>query len=141
MSEKQFKIILEYIKDLSVETPNANTLLSVRKNISSYNLDIDISSMMFKNKSLEVTTKLILQDKGSNQEKSFFEIKYASVISIDPSLKDKKVIGKIVLCDLQKIIYPKIIKIFLNLIKDSGYPGIKFEKEVDFDKLYSEKFN
>ena len=141
MSEKQFKIILEYIKDLSVETPNATTLLSVRKNISSYNLDIDISSMMFKNKSLEVTTKLILQDKGSNQEKSFFEIKYASVISIDPSLKDKKVIGKIVLCDLQKIIYPKIIKIFLNLIKDSGYPGIKFEKEVDFDKLYSEKFN
>ena len=141
MSEKQFKIILEYIKDLSVETPNANTLLSVRKNISSYNLDIDISSMMFKNKSLEVTTRLILQDKGSNEEKSFFEIKYASVISIDPSLKDKKVIGKIVLCDLQKIIYPKIIKIFLNLIKDSGYPGIKFEKEVDFDKLYSEKFN
>tara|TARA_B100000965_G_C19601502_1_gene762976 strand:+ start:490 stop:915 length:426 start_codon:yes stop_codon:yes gene_type:complete len=141
MSEKQFKIILEYIKDLSVETPNATTLLSVRKNISSYNLDIDISSMMFKNKSLEVTTKLILQDKGSNQEKSFFEIQYASVISIDPSLKDKKVIGKIVLCDLQKIIYPKIIKIFINLIKDSGYPGIKFEKEVDFDKLYSEKFN
>ena len=141
MSEKQFKIILEYIKDLSVETPNATTLLSVRKNISSYNLDIDISSMMFKNKSLEVTTRLILQDKGSNEEKSFFEIKYASVISIDPSLKDKKVIGKIVLCDLQKIIYPKIIKIFLNLIKDSGYPGIKFEKEVDFDKLYSEKFN
>tara|TARA_Y100001970_G_C14095563_1_gene782467 strand:+ start:695 stop:1120 length:426 start_codon:yes stop_codon:yes gene_type:complete len=141
MSENQFKIILEYIKDLSVETPNANTLLSVRKNISSYNLDIDISSMMFKNKSLEVTTRLILQDKGSNEEKSFFEIKYASVISIDPSLKDKKVIGKIVLCDLQKIIYPKIIKIFLNLIKDSGYPGIKFEKEVDFDKLYSEKFN
>ena len=141
MSENQFKIILEYIKDLSVETPNATTLLSVRKNISSYNLDIDISSMMFKNKSLEVTTRLILQDKGSNEEKSFFEIKYASVISIDPSLKDKKVIGKIVLCDLQKIIYPKIIKIFLNLIKDSGYPGIKFEKEVDFDKLYSEKFN
>ena len=73
MSENQFKIILEYIKDLSVETPNANTLLSVRKNISSYNLDIDISSMMFKNKSLEVTTRLILQDKGSNEEKSFFD--------------------------------------------------------------------
>ncbi len=141
MSNEKFKIILEYIKDLSVETPNATTLLSVRENISSYNLDIDISSMMFKNKSLEITTKLILQDKSSNKEKSFFEIKYATVISIDRSIEDKKVISKIVLCDLQKIIYPKIKKIFLNLIKDSGYPGINFEKEVDFDKLYSEKFN
>lgn len=141
MSNEKFKIILEYIKDLSVETPNATTLLSVRENISKYNLDIDISSMMFKNKSLEITTKLILQDKSSNKEKSFFEIKYATVISIDRSIEDKKVISKIVLCDLQKIIYPKIKKIFLNLIKDSGYPGINFEKEVDFDKLYSEKFN
>ena len=139
--EEKFKIILEYIKDLSIETPSASTLLSVRENLKNYHMDIDISSMALKNKSLEITTKLVLQDKSNNKNKAFFEIKYATVISIDSSVSDKKIISKIVLCDLQKIIYPKIQKIFLNLIKEAGYPGIKFEKEVDFEKMYDEKFN
>ena len=139
--EKNFKISLEYITDLSIETPGANTLLSVRENLKNYVMDIDISSLILKNQSLEITTKLTLQDKTDNKDKAFFEIKYASVIIIDKSITDKKVISKIVLCDLQKIVYPKIQKIFLNLIKDSGYPNIKFDKDVDFEKMYNEKFN
>ena len=139
--EQKFKIILEYIKDLSIETPSATTLLFVRDNIKNYHMDIDISSLVLKNKSLEITTKLTLQDKNNNKNKAFFEIKYASVISIDPEVIEKKIISKIVLCDLQKIIYPKIKNIFLNLIEKSGYPNIKIEKEIDFEKMYNDKFN
>ena len=138
---EQFKIILEYIKDLSIETPSASALLSVRENLTNYQMDIDISSSVLKNKSLEITTKLILQDKKNNKDKAFFEIKYATVISIDSSIIDKKIISKIVLCDLQKIIYPKIEKIFLELIRNAGYPEIKFDKIVDFEKMYNDKFN
>ena len=98
--KEQYKIILEYIKDLSIETPGASTLLFVRENINSYQMDIDISSLVLKNKSLEITTKLILQDKTNSAEKAFFEIQYATVISIDTSITDKKVISKIVLSDL-----------------------------------------
>jgi preprotein translocase subunit SecB len=132
--EEKFKIILEYIKDLSIETPGATTLLYVRNNLEKYNMDIDISSLVLKNKSLEITTKIILQDKSDN-------IKYASVISIDSSVTDKNVISKIVLCDLQKIVYPKIEKIFLDLIKNAGYPKMSFDKKIDFEKLYNDKFN
>ena len=139
--EEKFKIILEYIKDLSIETPSASTLLYVRENLTNYNMEIDISSLVLKNKSLEVTTKLILQDKKDHKEKSFFEIKYATVISIDSSIIEKKIISKIVLCDLQKIIYPKIEKIFLDLIRKAGYPEVKFGKDVDFEKMYNDKFN
>ena len=138
---EKFKIILEYIKDLSIETPNISALTFVKKNITNYSMDIDISSTVLKNKTLEINTKLTLQDKTDNNEKSFFEIKYATVITIDNSITDKNLIGRIVLCDLQKIIYPKIENIFLNLIKNSGYPEIKFERKVDFEKLYSDKFN
>ena len=139
--EQKFEIILEYIKDLSIETPNVETLTFVRENLANYNMEIDISSLVLKNKVLEVTTKLTLQDKKDNIEKAHFEIKYSSVISIDKNIKDKNIISKIVLCDLQKKIYPKIEEIFLGLIKNAGYPELKFEKKVDFDKLYSERFN
>tara|TARA_Y100000590_G_scaffold443092_1_gene572081 strand:+ start:415 stop:849 length:435 start_codon:yes stop_codon:yes gene_type:complete len=139
--EQQFKIILEYIKDLSIETPSVETLKFVRENLTNYIMDIDISSSVLKKKALEITTKLTLQDKRDSVEKSFFEIKYATVITLDSTLNDKKVIGKIILCDLQKIIYPKIENIFLDLIKKAGYPELKFEKKINFEKLYSEKFN
>lgn len=138
---ENFKIILEYIKDLSIETPSVEALSFVRKNISNYIMDIDINSSVLKNKALEITTKLTLQDKKGENEKSFFEIKYSTVITIDKSINDKSLIGKIVLCDVQKIIYPKIEKIFLDLIKNAGFPEINFEKKVDFEKLYNEKFN
>jgi len=141
IKKEKFKVVLEYIKDLSIETPNISALAFVKKNITNYSMDIDISSTVLKNKALEVTTKLTLQDKKNNNEKAFFEIKYATVITIDNSITDKNLIGKIVLCDLQKIIYPKIENIFLSLIKNAGYPEINFEKKVDFEKLYNDKFN
>ncbi len=140
-NQEKYKIILEYIKDLSIETPSASTLTFVRQNLTNYVMDIDISSIALKNKALEVTTKLTLQDKKDSDKKAFFEIKYSSVITIDDKVSDKSVVGKIVLCDLQKVVYPKIEKIFLDLIKVSGYPELKFEKKVDFEKLYNEKFN
>ena len=144
MSEEKnekFEIIIEYIKDLSIETPSLRSLTFVRENIKNYIMDIDISSLMLQNKALEVTTKLTLQDKKNSPEKAFFEIKYSTVIKIDDSVTEKNIISKIVLCDLQKKIYPKLEKTFVNLIKDSGYPNLVFEKKVDFEKLYQERFN
>tara|TARA_B100001029_G_C15006851_1_gene421676 strand:- start:322 stop:744 length:423 start_codon:yes stop_codon:yes gene_type:complete len=140
MSNK-FEILAEYIKDLSIETPNIETLLYVRNNIKSYQMNLDITSKPLKNKMIEVYTKLIFEDKKSDTKKSFFEIIYATVIKINDDVKDKKQLEKIILCDVQNKIYKKIEKIFFSLIKDSGYPEIKFEKEVDFDKLYNERLN
>ena len=138
---QNFKIILEYIKDLSIETPSVTTLKYVRENLSNYIMDIDIGSSVLKNKAIEVNTKLTLQDKNNVVEKAFFEIKYSTVITLNNEVNDKNVISKTILCDLQKEIYPRLESIFLNKIKNSGYPELKFEKKVDFEKLYNEKFN
>ena len=139
--DKKFEIILSFIKDLSIETPDAETLLFVRENIDKYQLGIDISSKPLKNKMIEVSTKLSFRDKSTNEKKSVFEIDYASVVKIDEGVNDKKEHGKILLCDVQKEVYPELETIFVNLINKSGYPNIKFEKKVDFEKLYSDKLN
>ena len=140
MSNK-FEIILEYIKDLSVETPDVETLLFVKKNITKYKMNIDITSKALKDKMIEVNTKLAFEDKKNNEKKTFFEIVYSSIVKINGEIKNKKEMEKIILCDIQNKIYPKLEKIFLNLLKDSGYPEVKFEKRIDFEKLYNEKFN
>ena len=139
--DKKYKVVLNFIKDLSVETPDAETLLFVRENISKYQLGIDISSKPLKNKMIEISTKLSFKDKGSNEKKSIFEIDYASIVKIDESVKDKEELSKILLCDVQKEIYPRLETIFIDLLNKSGFPDIKFEKKVDFEKLYGERLN
>ena len=140
MTEK-YKILANYIKDISSETPDIETYLFVKDNISKYNLNIDITSKALKNQLIEINITLKFEDKNPNEKKSYFEIVYASIVKIGNEVKEKKDLQKIILCDVQNEIYPKLEKILINLIVDSGYPGIKFEKKVDFEKLFSERFN
>ena len=138
MNEK-FKILANFIKDMSSETPDVQSYLFVKENISKYNLNINITSKPLKNKMIEVSTILNFEDKNLNEKRSNFEIVYISIIKIDESVKDKKELEKIVICDLQNKIYPKIEKIFLNLLDLSGFSGVKIEKKIDFNKLYNER--
>ena len=137
----KFKILTNFIKDMSSETPDVQSYLFVKENISKYHLNINLTSKALKNKMIEVSTILKFEDKNLNEKKSNFEIVYISIIKIDESVKDKKELEKIVICDLQNKIYPKIEKIFLNLLDHSGFSGVKIEKKIDFNKIYNERIS
>ena len=140
MSNK-YEILGKYIKDLSSETPDVETYLFVRDSINKYQLGIDINSKALKNKMIEINTKFKFEDKQENKKKSYFEIIYSTVIKLHDEIKDKKELEKIILCDVQTEIYPDLEKALLDLLHNSGYPGIKFDKKVDFENLYKQKFN
>ena len=140
MSEN-YKILGKYIKDMSSETPDIETYLFVKDMISKYHLNIDITSKPLKNKLVEINTTLKFEDKEPNNKKSYFEIIYATIIKVGDEIKEKKDLEKIILCDVQKEIYPSLETSFLNLLHNSGYPEIKFDKKIDFEKLYNQKFN
>ena len=137
---ENYKILGQYIKDLSSETPDVETYLYVRDYISKYQLGIDITSKALKNKMIEVYTTFNFKDKTESKKKSYFEIVYATIIQVNDNLK-KEELEKIVLCDVQNKIYPNLEKTLLNLLHNSGYPGIKFEKKVNFEDLYNQRFN
>ena len=141
MTTEKFKILAKYIKDMSSETPDIETFLFVKDNISKYQLNIDITSKALKNKLIEINTTLKFEDKEPNEKKSHYEIIYATIIKVDDEVKDKKELEKIILCDVPTKIYPDLENLFLNLIHNSGHPGIKLEKKIDFNKLYNERFN
>ena len=138
---ENFKILAEFIKDISSETPNVESYIYVKENISKYLLNIDITSKPLKNKMVEINTTLKFEDKEYNETKSYFEIIYASVIKIDESVKNKKDLEKIILCDVQNKIYPNLEKAFLNLLHNSGFPEVKLDKKIDFTELYKQRSN
>ena len=136
---KKFKILAQFIKDISSETPNVQSYIYVKENISKYHLSIDISSEPLKNKMIEVSTTLKFEDKEPNEKKSYFEIIYVSIVKIDEDIKDKKDLEKIILCDVQNQIFPNLEKAFLNLLHNSGFPEVKLEKKIDFAELYKQR--
>ena len=140
MSEN-YKIMSKFIKDISGETPDIETYLYVKDFISKYQLNIEINSKPLKAQIIEVNTLLKFHDTSESKKRSHFEMTYTSVIKLNDQIEDKKILQKIILCDVQKEIYPELEKALLNLLHTSGYPNIKFEKKVDFDELYNKQFN
>ena len=113
------KIILKYIKDLSVEIPDAESLIVARERISQYALNLDISSKPLKNKMIEVFTRLTYSDKEKSKKKAQME--------------------KFILCDLQIDVYPEIQESFIQILKKSGFPEINISGNIDFLKLYQKR--
>ena len=140
MTEK-YKILGKYIKDMSSETPNIETYIFVKDHIAKYQLNIDINSKALKNKMIEINTIMKFEDKNENKKKSYFEINFSTIIKISDEIIEKKELQKIILCDVQTEIYPDLERSLLNILHDSGYPGVKFEKKVDFEKLYNRNIN
>jgi len=139
--KENFKILAKFIKDASSETANIETYLFVKDMISKYQLNIDITSKALKDKLVEINTTLKFEDKQANEKKSYFEIVYTTIVEINDQIKEKKDLEKIILCDVPTKIYPELEKSFLDLMHNSGHPNIKLEKKIDFNKLYTERFN
>ena len=140
MSEN-YKIMFKFIKDISGETPDVETYIYAKDYISKYQLNIEINSKPLKPQIIEVNTLLKFNDNTESKKKAHFEMNYTTVVKLNDEIKDKKILQKIILCDVQKDVYPEIEKALLNLLHTSGYPNIQFEKKVDFEDLYNKKFN
>ena len=140
MTDK-FKILGKYIKDMSSETPDIETYIFVKDYISKYHLNIDITSKALKEKTIEINTILKFEDKNDNKIKSNFEINYATIIKVNEDITKKEDLEKIILCDVQIEIYPFLEKALLDLLHNSGYNDVKFEKKVNFEELYNQRLN
>ena len=138
---QKYKILTEFAKDVSYETPDIETYLQTKDNILKYNLTLDINSKFLKNKMIEVNIISKFQDTNLGEKKSNFEITYTAIIRIDENITDKKEMEKIVLSDVPNEIYPRLEDLFITLVNKSGFPEVKIERKVDFEKLYKEKFN
>ena len=139
--EKKYRILGEFIKDISAKTKDVESYIYTKENISKFKLFIDISTKPLKNKMAEVSITTKFKEADDNQKNSYFEMIYAVIVKIDEDVNTKEVLEPIFLKEVPTEVYPKIEKIFLELLNHSGYPNVKFESKVDFNELYKKRGN
>ncbi len=138
----KYKIISKFIKDISFEIPDVETFTMLEKEISKYNLNFDIKSNRFKKNIIEVNTILRMVPTEEVNHKMLAEINLTALASIekenDPD--EKKSLEKIVLIKVPTDVYPTLYETFVYLFAQAGLKSISIEKEVNFEKMYNEKF-
>ena len=139
--EKKYRILGEFIKDISAETKNVESYIYTKENISKFKLFIDINTKPLKNKMAEVSISTKFKENNSNNNRGYFEMVYAVIVKIDEDVNTKEILEPIFLKEVPTEVYPKIEKILLDLLKHSGYPNVKFESKVDFYQLYKNRTN
>ena len=139
--EKKYKILTKFVKDMSVETNNAETYIFVKENIDKYNLTLSIKSNPLKNGMIGVDTTFKFEDKNINEFRSNFEVTFSAVVKLNNKTNNKEELEKILLVEVQNENYPYMEKVFLNMIHDAGFDNFKIEKKINFEDLYKNKSN
>ncbi len=139
--EKKYRILGEFIKDISAETKDVESYIYTKENISKFKLLIDINTRPLKNKMAEVLISTKFKETDEDKQKSYFEMIYAVIVKIDEDVNTKEILEPIFLKEVPTEVYPKIEKILLDLLRHSGYPNVKFESKVDFNELYKNRTN
>ena len=139
--EKKYRILGEFVKNISAETKDVESYIYTKENISKFKIFIDINTKPLKNKMAEISISTKFKEADENKKNSYFEMIYAVIVKIDENVNTKEILEPIFLKEVPTEVYPKIEKILLDLLKHSGYPNVKFESKVDFNKLYKNREN
>ena len=139
--EKKYKILGEYIKDISAKTKDVESYIYTKENISKFKLFIDINTKPLKNKMAEVSISTKFKETDENKKNTYFEMIYAVIVKIDEDVNTNEILEPIFLKEVPTEVYPNIEKILLDLLRHSGYPNVKFESKVDFNELYKNRTN
>tara|TARA_Y100001980_G_C14210468_1_gene70392 strand:- start:9 stop:431 length:423 start_codon:yes stop_codon:yes gene_type:complete len=139
--EKKYRILGEFIKNISAQTKDIESYIYTKENISKYKLFIDINTKPLKNKMAEVSISTKFKENETDNSRTYFEMVYAVIVKIDGDVNTKEILEPIFLKDVPTEIYPKIEKIFLELLNHSGYSNVKFENKIDFSELYKSRKN
>ena len=134
-----YKIIGKYIKELNFNIPNPKTFFLLSKDISNYKINIDIKSNQVNQNIIEILTKLSLNPIKEDFEKIDTTIVHSTIIELDNTKMEKKIIEKIILVEVPTKIYSELRQIFIFLFINSGFKDIKINETVDFEKLYNLK--
>jgi preprotein translocase subunit SecB len=135
----KYKIIADYIKDLSFEIPSPDCFVDAAQNLDKYETKVDISNKPLKNGMLELNCKLIFEAPKEIQNKIHAEACLAVVFKITNTELKEEEVKRIILAEIPDLYVKKLTDLIIELFQKSGFKEFKFKKEINFKKLYEQQ--
>ena len=136
----KFKIISQFLKDFSFESPNVPELFFKRENTQAkleINIDLQIKGAENNLFMVDLITKV--HSKLDEGEKSIFLIEstYSGLVQMDES-KDEEDKKRALLIDVPTLLFPSVRALITRMTAESGFPAFVMQP-VDFAKLYEDR--
>ena len=135
----KYKIIADYIKDLSFEIPSPDCFVDAAQNLDKYETKVDISNKPLKNGMLELNCKLIFEAPKEIQNKIHAEACLAVVFKITNTELKEEEVKRIILAEIPDLYVKKLTELIIELFQKSGFKEFKFKKEINFKELYEQQ--
>ena len=139
IDNSKYKIIANYIKDLSFEIPSPDCFVDAAQNLDKYETKVDISNKPLKNGMLELNCKFIFEAPNEVSNKIHAEACLAVIFKITATTITEEEIKKIILAEIPDLYSKKLTDIITELFKKSGFKEFKFKKEINFNELYEQQ--
>jgi len=135
MSEK-YKVIMDFIKDISFEIPTTDAYVSSTQDLQRYETKIDIKNNPLSNQLNELNLRIFFEAPQNIKNKIHAEISIAIIFKILDQTMTQDEIKKIILADIPNLFSDKITNILSNIFQQSGFKEFKFKKNINFIEMY-----
>lgn len=127
------RILAQYVKDLSFESPRAPASLQPREQTPPININVNVNARGLGQEDYEVT--LILDAKAGGEEETMFhvELQYAGIFRLS-GIKQEH-LQPFLLIEGPRMLFPFARQIVASIVRDGGFPPLMIDP-IDFVALY-----
>lgn len=132
-SQPNFAILAQYVKDMSLENPNAPQIFQASTGKPSVDFSVNVTGNRLSEITYEVTLNLHI--KASSDDKALFliELDYAGVFGIR-NIPEKQ-LEPVLLVDCPMLLFPFARRIVADASRDAGFHPLLLDP-VDFRAIY-----
>jgi preprotein translocase subunit SecB len=132
----QLNVLVQYVKDLSFENPNAPRSLQQQQQAPAINIQINVSAKPLADNDIEVELKLEGRAEVQGNFVFSFDLAYAGVFRIQNVPQES--MGAIVMIECPRLLFPFAREVIATATRNGGFPPLMIDP-VDFVALYRQK--
>ncbi len=138
--DRGLTISTQYVKDLSVENPNAPLVFAEMQEAPGISVNLDVNVSRLREHSFEVVLSghVEAKVKAESGEKTAFvvELEYGGLVSVADGTDDER-LQQLLLIDAPRYLFPFARNVIAGATRDAGFPPLLINP-VDFAKLYQQ---
>ncbi len=136
VQQPPFTIVHQYLKDLSVEVPNAPQVFQTAPTNPQLSVNVDVTVQQLAEKDFEVS--LHLQSKSEQDEvvQHQTELVYSAIVTMGDVTQD--ILQAIMFVEIPRLTFPFARQVMTNSIQSTGFPPVNLAP-IDFVDMFRQR--